>query len=82
MSFDETEVYRRKRLMELKSNAAGRAVLEERHGKVWDSEELRREFEVVGFVAPFVIVKRRSDGVIGSLEFQPDPRFYFGFQKD
>jgi hypothetical protein len=34
---------------------------------------------VVGFTAPYVVVRRRSDGKKGSLEFQHDPRFYFGF---
>jgi len=38
---------------------------------------LGREFEVAGFMAPFVVVRRRSDGEKGSLEFQNNPRFYF-----
>jgi hypothetical protein len=34
---------------------------------------------VIGFLAPFVVVRRKIDGVKGSLEFQHHPRFYFGF---
>ncbi len=30
-------------------------------------------------MAPFVIVRRRADGVKGSLEFQHNPRFYFNW---
>jgi hypothetical protein len=29
-----------------------------------------------------VVVKRKSDGVVGSLEFQHHPRFYFNFAED
>jgi len=38
-------------------------------GQTWTTEELTANFEVVGFAAPFVVVKRRSDGTVGSLEF-------------
>ena len=55
---------------------------ESRHGQVWDSEEMRRDFEVLAFCAPWTVVKRRADGVTGSLEFQHAPRLYWGFQED
>lgn len=80
-NFDPTEAGRRKRLVEINSAAAGREELEKRHGKVWDSEELRNDFIVLGFMAPFVAVRRRSDVVGGSLEFQYEPRFYFDFKE-
>ena len=37
-------------------------------------------FEVLGFLAPIIAVRRRCDGVTGSLTFQGSPRFYFGFE--
>ena len=40
------------------------------------------DFEVIGFAAPLVVVKRKSDGQKGSLFFQADPRFYFAFEAD
>jgi hypothetical protein len=43
---------------------------------------MSEEFTVKGFAAPFVVVMRKSDGVVGSLEFQHSPRFYFNFQED
>lgn len=46
----------------------------------WTTEELSRDFVVLGFLAPFVHVKRKSDGVEGSMEFTHSPRLYFGFQ--
>jgi hypothetical protein len=40
------------------------------------------KFEVKGFMAPYVIVRRKSDDAVGSLEFQHEPRYYFSFQED
>jgi hypothetical protein len=49
-------------------------------GQRWTTDELRAEFEVIGFAAPFVIVRRRSDGLLGTLEFTASPRTYFGWE--
>jgi hypothetical protein len=49
-------------------------------GETWDTETLQRDFVVQGFMAPFVAVKRKSDGVTGSLKFTHSPRVYFNFQ--
>ena len=54
--------------------------LAETTGKVWTPETLGRDFEVTGFMAPFVVARRRSDNVVGSLEFTHRPRTYFNFQ--
>jgi hypothetical protein len=51
-------------------------------GQRWTTSELQRDFEVIGFAAPFVVVKRRSDGAVGSLEFTHSPRVYFAFRPD
>jgi len=48
----------------------------------WDTDQLRAEFEVIGFMAPFVAVRRKSDGAKGSMEFTHNPRYYFNFVKD
>jgi hypothetical protein len=47
----------------------------------WDTDSLQRDFTVEGFCAPFVVVRRKSDGARGCLEFvQTDSgRWYFGF---
>lgn len=47
--------------------------------KTWSTDEMREEFETIGFSAPFVVVRRKSDGVRGTLEFRHSPRVYFGF---
>jgi hypothetical protein len=51
-------------------------------GPTWDTEAMQRDFEVKGFAAPFVIVRRRSDGALGSLEFTHSPRVYFNWVPD
>lgn len=48
--------------------------------KKWTTDELREEFEVIGFLAPFVVVRRKNDGVKGTLEFTHNPRVYFNFE--
>lgn len=79
---DSTEATRREMVAAINSNSGSREALEKEHGQVWDINELGRDFEVIGFGAPFVVVKRKSDGQVGSLEFQHSPRFYYGFTPD
>lgn len=76
---DEVEKIQRKRLAEINKEPKDRPALEAIHGQVWSTDELTREFEVQGFRAPFVVVKRTKDNQLGSLEFQHYPRFYFNF---
>lgn len=78
---DETEPLRRQRLIEINAEPGSREALEAQYGQVWDTEQLRADFEVIGFMAPLVVVRRRSDGRKGSLELQHNPRFYFNFKE-
>ena len=77
--YDETESVRRTLVQEINADPDGRETLEKEHGQVWDTNELSQDFEVRGFMAPFVVVVRKSDGAKGSLMFQSRPRFYFSF---
>jgi hypothetical protein len=79
---DPSEPIRRARVAELSAEAAQRAELEERYGDVWDVEQMRLRYEVIGFAAPLVVVRDRKSGKLGSLEFQGSPRFYFNWQED
>lgn len=49
-------------------------------GQTWTTEQVREEFEVLRFAAPFVIVRRKSDGIEGTLMFRHHPRVYFDFE--
>jgi hypothetical protein len=79
---DPTEPLRRQRLAEINAQPGSREALKAEHGQVWNTEQLAQDFEVIGFLAPFVVVCRKSDGKKGSLEFQHNPRFYFNFKAD
>ena len=52
---------------------------EEQVGQVWNTKELQEEYTVHGFLAPFVMVTRKSDGLDGMLQFNHNPRYYWGF---
>ena len=82
MSTDPTEPIRRQRLAEINAQPGSREALEAQYGQVWDTAQLSKDFEVIGFMAPLVVVRRRADGVKGSLEFQHSPRYYFHFVAD
>lgn len=57
-----------------------RKLIEARQGQVWNTDELGRDFEVLDFAAPLVVVRRKADAAVGSLFFSHEPRFYWGFR--
>jgi len=79
---DPTEAMRRTMVQQINTACGDRERLEAPHGRVWDTRELQADFEVVGFAAPFIVVRQRSNGRMGSLFFQHSPRFYWGFTPD
>jgi hypothetical protein len=79
---DNTESIRRGLVDDVNAQPGSREALEAEYGQVWDTNQLSQDFEVTGFMAPYVVVKRKADGVVGSLMFQHSPRFYFKFHKD
>ena len=78
---DRTEPIRQAMVEEINSVPSEREVLEASVGQVWDTKELQEDFEVKGFLAPFIAVRRKSDGLDGTMLFQHMPRFYWGFTK-
>jgi hypothetical protein len=77
MSIDTTENIRREML------ATGQPQRDLAEAKDrWTTEELTRDFVVLGFAAPFVVARRRDTDVKGSLEFTHSPRVYFNWQPD
>ena len=77
---DPTESIRKELLAEINAEPGSREALEAEHGQVWDTRQLGDDFDVLGFMAPVVVVRRKCDGQKGSLYFQHSPRFYFDFQ--
>lgn len=76
---DPTETVRRQLIAEINAEPGSREALESHYGQVWDTDQLREDFDVIGFMAPLIAVRRKSDGRKGSLEFQHAPRLYFNF---
>jgi hypothetical protein len=81
-SIDPTENTRRVLLGKINAESAERNTLESRYGQVWSAAQLAHDFEVLGFGAPFVVVRRKPDNKLGSLLFQHHPRYYFAFKED
>ena len=69
-------------LGEINRDPGEREALEQKYGQVWNTNDLRTEFDVLGFSAPFVVVTQKSTGFKGSMMFQHQPRYYFEFSKD
>ena len=82
MTYDETEDFRRARVNEINAEPGSREALEQQYGQVWDTSQMSENFEAIGFMAPYIVVRRKSDGKKGSLEFQHAPRFYFSFTEN
>jgi len=76
---DITEPARRQRIAEINVEPGSREALKAQYGQVWDTSEMSNDFDAIGFMAPYIAVRRKSDGVKGSLEFQHSPRLYFNF---
>jgi hypothetical protein len=79
---DLTENIRRALVNSINSDPLSKPELEALGQKSWTTDELTSEFEVLGFMAPFVVVRRLSDGVKGSMMFSHNPRLYFSFTED
>jgi len=79
---DQTEMIRKAMKNKINTLEGSREHLQNKYGQVWDTCELQKEFLVESFLAPFVLAKRKSDGVRGTLLFQASPRYYFSFSPE
>lgn len=70
---DPTEALRREQVAELNANG----IPSDYDGPTWDTGQLQESFEVQGFMAPYVVVRRKSDGARGTLTFTHSPRIYY-----
>jgi hypothetical protein len=80
---DPTETIRRELCAMINGNPQTREAIQAHLGQAWDTGELTRDFEVIGFMAPLVVVRCRATGQMGSLFFQHGPpRLYFCYRED
>lgn len=75
------EILRMRRRIEIETEPKYRYELEKLYGDVFDPEQFTARFSVLGFLQPFVVVRRRSDNALGIVEYQSFPRFYFNFRE-
>ena len=76
---DPTEQARRELIPRMPAELAAARV---RGEPVWTADEMARDFEALGFMAPFVVVRRLADNVRGTLMFTDHPRYYFGWEPE
>lgn len=70
---------RRKKARRIIPPPRTRADLEREHGKVWTVADLAHEFVVTSIIGNTVVVRRKSDNRVGTLQFQSHPPLYFNF---
>jgi hypothetical protein len=77
MSRDGSSNRRKRQPAEPPKNRAALAAL---HGEVWDTEELARIFVVTAIIGTTLVVRRKSDNCVGTIEVQQGPpQFYYNF---
>ena len=83
---DPTEPFRREAVARINSEVEvdnedwERVRLEAKYGKVYNTQEVQAEFEIEGFMAPYVVCTSRRTKERGTMEFQHQPRLYFNFR--
>jgi len=53
--------------------------IQDEGGECWTTDEVTAEFEILGFMAPFVTAVRRATKEKGTLAFIHRPRIYYGW---
>lgn len=48
---------------------------------VLNPQQLEEQYEVIGYEYPYVAVRRKRDGIIGSFLYSPSRLFYFGWEE-
>ena len=82
LSVEADESIRKHEVARLNRRMQDRDALEQVYGQVWDTAELWDQFDILGFRAPYVVVRDLDTGEKGSLKFQHDPRYYFAWKAD
>jgi hypothetical protein len=71
---------RKRRNATVAQPAKTRSELEALHGRVWDTAELARDYVLTGIIFPYVVVRRKQDDAVGTLEYQAGPPcLYYDF---
>ncbi len=76
---DDTEDFRRALSLSINS---GVVLWDEVEGQKWTTDQLAADFDILAFMAPFVVVRLKSTGKKGTVMFRDYPRVYFGWRED
>ena len=73
---------RRKRRKKVVVESKSREELEGLHGRVWTQEEVARVYIITSVIGNTVVVRRKDDGTVGSLDYQTGPpTLYFNWRQ-
>jgi hypothetical protein len=71
---------RKRRHVHSAQPAKSREQIEAQYGRAWDTAHLARDFIVSAIIDHTVVVRRKEDDVVGTLEYQQGPPcLYFNF---
>ncbi len=81
---DPTEHLRKERIVSIQDSDNSRQALQSRVGQTWNTSELQENFEALGFLAPYIVVRRKVDQIKGSMEFciSDGERVYHSFEPE
>ena len=79
--FDPTESIRRTLRVVIDAHPGSREALEAEHGQVWDPNQLGDDFDVIGFAAPIVAVRRKERRPDGQPSFPGHAPLLFCLQR-
>ena len=82
MRLDESSRRQEVRKINTEAVITPEEALRAKYGQLWDTQQMQVDFQVHGFLAPYVKVTRKSDGMAGLLMFSHMPRWYHSFQPE
>lgn len=73
---------RRKRQSKVVVEAKSQEELEGLYGRVWTQQEVAKEFVITAIIGNTVVVRRKDEGTVGSLDYQTGPpHLYFNWRQ-
>lgn len=73
---------RKQRNVTVVQPAKSREELESLYGRVWSMQDVAKEFVITPIIGNTVVVRRKVDNAVGTLEYQEGPPcLYFDFKQ-
>jgi hypothetical protein len=78
----DPDMERRNELIRVNDRDLAKEALAKDYGEVLTTAETQEKYQILQFMAPYVLVTRLGDGKKGTLQFSHLPRYYFNFQEE